>query len=403
MHKDLIFTGQPIFSQIINFIDKSIILNLAAQFGSDRYYKKFTTYNHLMTMLYGTYHNCQSIREVVTGMQACQLKLNHIGVDYSPRRSTLSEANQNRNSNVFEAIFYAIRNQVKPNLPDSLMKEKWYKYLHIVDSTTISLFKAILKSAGRNPADGKKKGGLKVHTLMKADEDIPKVVKITASSKHDVSFIQSMKLPKGSIVTFDKGYIDYKQYDLWAQEGVIWVTRMKNGAKYETTQEIEPTIEEKEFGITSIVKITLGHTTHAGVTRTQATLINFFDQKTQKEFYFISNNTHYTSIEITQIYKKRWQIELLFKRLKQNYTLENFLGDNVNAIEIQVWCTLIADILIQLIKSKLRKKWATSNLCSMIRIHLMTYIDLFMFLERPDDALINNFHVKMKIREATLF
>ena len=113
------------------------------------------------------------------------------------------------------------------------MDKKWFSRLYLVDSTTISLFKEILKNAGRPGVDGKRKGGLKVHTLMKADEDVPCLVKMTAAAKHDTPFIQGLALPKGSIVVFDKGYNDYSQFDLWSGQGVFWVTRLKHSAKVE--------------------------------------------------------------------------------------------------------------------------------------------------------------------------
>ena len=116
-------------------------------------------------------------------------------------------------------------------------------------------------------------------------------------------------------------------------------------------------------------------------------MIDFTDPASGKKFQFITNNTKLSPATIASIYQKRWQIEILFKRLKQNYPLKYFLGDSENAIKIQIWCALIADLLIKLIKAKADRKWSFSNLTSIIRIHLMTYIDLFAFLKNPDRAL----------------
>ena len=137
MSKDPNFSGQPIFSQLLSLIDRQNIFKLAKEHFSDHYYKKFTTYNHLVTMLYCIYHNCTSIREVTTGMQACFLKLNHLGMDYCPRRSTLSDANKQRDSKVFEAIYYSMYKAIRYFLPDSLCNHEWYSKLYIADSTTI--------------------------------------------------------------------------------------------------------------------------------------------------------------------------------------------------------------------------------------------------------------------------
>jgi hypothetical protein len=386
MSKDQIFTGQPIFSQLLSFINRSEINRLARTHNSDRYYKKFKTYDHLITMLYAIFQDCTALREVSTGMAAYLMKLNHLGMTYAPPKSTLSDANKRRTYEVFESIYQYIYESVRKSLPDSRLPHKWYKKLYIADSSTITLFKEILKNAGRNPINGKRKGGIKVHTLIKANEDVPCLVRMNAAASHDVKFIQKMQLPKGSIITFDKGYVDYEQYDLWTTEEVIWVTRLRKGAVVEVLESYEVEEDAKKQGILSDQLVVLGHTTHKKVTRTKARLIEFYDGLNKRTFEFITNDTEcdYEATTIAKIYKQRWQIEVLFKRLKQNYPIQYFLGDNENAIKIQIWCALIADLLLKTIKVKIDRKWSSSTLKSMIRVHLMSYIKLIKFLEQPD-------------------
>lgn len=390
MAKDALFTGQPIFSQLLSFLDRSRIARITSQHHADRYYKKFHTYDHLVTMLYAIFHNCSSLREVTTGMQACVHRLEHLGLVNCPRKSTLSDANRDRTSAVFEAIFMDLYSNLNTFLPDSRSKTKWLKRLYLVDSTTISLFKEILKNAGRPDVNGKRKGGIKVHACVKAEEDVPCLVKMTAAAANDVPFIKKFKLPKGSIIALDKGYADYSQFDIWTNEKVWWVTRLKKGAQYEVQEILPITAKEHQKGVLFDAKIILGHTIHDRVTRTPARLIHFHDKEKDEVFYFITNHVKFNPSEIALIYKHRWQIELLFKRLKQNYPLQYFLGDNENAIRIQIWCTLIADLLLKFIQSIIKRPWSFANLASMVRIHLMTYIQLIKFLENPDKVLIND-------------
>jgi hypothetical protein len=390
MAKDALFTGQPIFSQLLSFLNRGKILRQANQFQSDHYYKRFRTYHHLVTMLYATFHKCTSLREVTTGMQACAHRLQHLGMDYCPRRSTLSDANRDRCSEVFEAIYLDLYKDLHSFLPDSQSKYSWYKRLYIVDSTTVSLFKEILKNAGRKAVDGKRKGGIKVHTLMHAEEDVPCLVKMTAAAAHDIPFIQGLALPKGSIVTFDKGYVDYAQYDLWTQQKIWWVTRLRKGAQYEIIERIPVNAQEYDRGVREDVKIILGHQSHDQIVRTSARLVVYYDKTSDKTFHFITNHTKFNPSVISLIYKHRWQIELLFKRIKQNYPLRYFLGDNENAIRIQIWCALIADLLLKFVQSRLKRCWSFGNLASMVRIHLMSYLHIFKFLEHPDRILINS-------------
>lgn len=390
------FTGQPIFNQLLTFIDRQNINRLSRDHNSDRYYKRFKTYEHLITMLYATFHKCTSIREVTTGMQACATRLHHVGITYYPRRSTLSDANRSRPSEVFESIYKDLYEQLRHCLPDSRNEKQWFKRLYIVDSSTVTLFKEILKNAGRIAVNGKRKGGIKVHTLMKADEDVPCLVRMTAASKHDVPFIQGLRLPKGSIVTFDKAYLDYAQYALWTKEGIYWVTRARKNALFEQTKLRVISAKEKELGVLYDATVKLGHQLHDQVTRVTARLIRYKDPKSGKIFEFITNHHAFNASTIAQIYQQRWQIEILFKRIKQNYPLRYFLGDNENAIRIQIWCALIADLILKYVRSRLKRRWSFGNLASMIRIHLMSYIHLFQFLENPDQMLLSTANVLNK-------
>jgi len=401
MYKNANFSGQPIFTQLLKLIDKSFVSKQVLLHNSDHYYKKFKTYDHLVTMLYAIFHKCTTLREVVTGMQACHQKLSHLGLKHSPRRSTFSDANALRTSDVFEDIYKTLYKRYGATLADSRLIKKITSRLYIIDSTTIKLFKEILKNAGRKPSNGKRKGGIKVHAMIKAEEDVPCLVQLSAAAKHDAPFIQGLKLPKNSIVTFDKAYLDYSQYALWDEADITWVTRIRTNAVYEFLCENQLTENQKDKGILSDHSIILGHKSHNKVTRIKARLITFYDSEKKKEYAFITNSKTLSAYTITQIYKRRWQIELLFKRLKQNYPLQSFLGDNENAIKIQIWCTLIADLLIKVVQSHLKRRWSFSNLSSMIRIHLMSYVSLFDFLNNPEKSLISN--VRIKNKGPTLF
>lgn len=401
MSKGLIFTGQPIFSQILSFIDFDIIRKATRQYKSDRYYKKFKTREHLITMLYCVLHKCTSIREVTTGMQVCYTKLNHLGMRYCPRKSTLSDANKSRNYLVFETIHQQLYKSLRRSLPDSQIKNGWFKRLYIVDSSTISLFKAILKTGGRPAMSGRKKGGIKVHAMIKADEDVPCFVRLTAAASHDVKFIQGLHLPAGSVITFDKGYFDYKQYDLWTAQKVNWVTRLKHTGAYTVIKNKRVSSQNKEKGVLSDQIIELGYRQRPSNHQTKARLIIFNDKDTKKQFKFISNNLKFDAFTIASIYQQRWQIELLFKRIKQNFPLQYFIGDNENAIKIQIYVALIADLLIKYLKTRLKRSWSFSNLTSMLRIHLMSYVEIIKFLNNPEKALINIANIQP--RGPTLF
>ena len=172
MSKSNFFTGQPIFSQLLKFIPRHVISRITINHQSDRYCKRFSTYDHLVCMLYGVFNHCTSLREITTGMLAWENRLLHLGVRHHPRRSTISDANNRRSAEVFESIYMKLFDRYGHFLSDSRSKSRSSR-MYIFDSTTITLFQEVLKAAGSNPANGKRKGGIKVHTLIRSDQDVP--------------------------------------------------------------------------------------------------------------------------------------------------------------------------------------------------------------------------------------
>jgi hypothetical protein len=330
-------------------------------------------------MIYVVLSGCNSLREISSIMLACEGKINHLGIKYFPKRSTISDANRKRSSKVFSDIYFGLYNRYRRIITDSRLKDTVFNNLKIVDSTTISLFSDILKGVGRNPINGKKKGGIKLHTMINATEDVPCLVRFSSAATHDHTFLKELELKKGSIVVFDKGYTDYSHYLRWTLESVYFVTRQKENAVYESLQEFDIP-DNIDKGIIRDEKIQVAKDGQSIELRR----IAYWYEEHRKVYEFITNNYALAADKIAEIYKRRWQIETLFKRLKQNFPLKYFLGDTQNAIEIQIWVSLIVQLLMLVIQKSAERKWAYSNLVSVVRFHLMTYIDLFKFLKTPD-------------------
>lgn len=382
MSKSTFFTGQPILNQLLHLIDKSTVKSLARAGKHDRYCKHFDTHSHLVTMLYCTLNKCTSSREVVSGMKACLHKLQHLGLVKAPGKSTLCDANMRRSFEVFGRIYEQLFKRYSHFLPDS--RPDIRQKLFIADSSTITLFQEILKAANQGKANGKRKGGIKVHTLINSAADVPVKISFTAARASDVSFLKEIDLEAGSFIVFDKGYVDYHQYKRMNDQGVFFVTRQRSSASYTPVSLNQVSAELMSLGIRSDKVILAGIKNYSKKPRLKARLVTFFDEKKGRNFEFLTNNFSLSADRIADLYKKRWQIELLFKRVKQNFPLKYFLGDNENAIKIQIWCAFIADLLIKIVQMQLKRKWAFSNLSAIIRLHLMSYIDLISFLNNPD-------------------
>ncbi|MBE7170484.1 MAG: IS4 family transposase [Williamsia sp.] len=392
MGKSSFFTGQPILTQLLSFIPRFLVKNAVREFDSDRYVKHFGSYEHLVTMLFAVLNRCSSLREVVTGMQACSARLQHLGLRSTPRRSTLADANSRRTAAFFEQVYHELYKLHYGGIPDSLPKKGIEARLFIVDSTTITLFSDVLKGAGSYGHNGKKKGGVKAHICARALHDVAAFVVLSEAAKHDTFILDKLALPTGSIVVFDKGYRNYKQLLQWSRQDVSWVTRLSKGTVYEVVAEKPLSQAAEKGGICADELIVLGNPATEGKTPLQqARLITYYDTEGERTFQFITNNQHMAPLTICGIYRRRWQIELLFKRIKSAFQLHCFMGDNENAIYVQLWCTLIADLLLRIVKDRLRKvgaQWSMSNITSLVRLHLTTYIDLMAFLRQPEKALL---------------
>ena len=396
MSKSTHFFGQPVYGQLIKCLDKENIIEISRKHGGERYVKSFDGWHHLLTMLYAVIKRFDSLREIEASMLAEVRKLAHIGLTHVPRRSTLSDANTRRTEAFFEEVY---RNLYEANR-DSLCSdsrrnasEEWMKKLRIIDSTTISLFSnAIFKGVGRHPKMGKKKGGIKVHSIIHANEGVPCDVKFTSAATNDSFMLAPTYYTNGEIIALDRAYINYEKFEELTQRNVVYVTKMKKNLTYEIlTGCIDMSPEGKMKYREQVVVFRKGDINHL------ARIITYVDIKKKKQpklIQLLTNDFDMSLEDIVLIYRRRWQIESLFKQIKQNFPLRYFYGESANAIKIQIWVTLIANMLMTLMQRQLNRPWSFSGLATMVRIILMYYINLNTFFEKPDEDL------KMLLKEA---
>jgi len=377
--------GQPIFKQIINLVDKVDIQGLIRKHESDYYYKSFKTRTHLFTMLFGILSRCDSMTEVCEGLRAMGGKLNHLGMDQAPAKSTACDGLRNRNHKFFEELYFTLVKHYHSFLSDSRTYGLTFKEVLIIDSTTIRLFSDILKGVGRNPkGDGKKKGGMKVHMLIDAVQSVGRFIKMTAAKVNDQKFLKSLELISDSMIVFDKAYNYYHQFALWTTQKVYFVTRKKKNAVY-TVIEVKREHYRKKGKAKvlrdEVIELEYHPEREDGKqdlkTKLKMRLRKVSYQDEQNRYYdFLTNNFDIEAEDVAFLYKKRWGIEILFKKMKQNFQLHYFYGENENAIYTQVWCTLIAQLLLTVTQKIAQVKKAFSVVASLVRIHLISNLDV---------------------------
>ena len=362
---------------------------MSRKHGGERYVKSFDGFTHLLTMLYAVIMRFDSLREIETSMTAEVRKLHHIGIESVPKRSTLSDANARRSEKFFEEVYRDLYETNKSKLTSDSRRggtEEWLKRLRIIDSTTISLFSnLIFKGVGRHPKTGRKKGGIKVHAVIHANEGVPCDVQFTSAATNDTFMLVPSKFSEREIAAMDRAYINYDKFEELTEQNVVYVTKMKKNLNYELLldfMEITPAgkMEYRE----QIVVFSKGDTRH--IARI-ITYVDFKKGKLPRLISLLTNDFDMRPETIVEIYRRRWQIESLFKQIKQNFPLRYFYGESANAIKIQIWVTLIANLLLSLLQSSLERRWSFSGLATMVRIVLMYYLNMNTFFNKPDEDL----------------
>jgi hypothetical protein len=379
MGKDITknLVGQPIFKQIIKMLPCGEFDLLVKQCGSDRYYKTLFSWEQLTIMLFGIFSRCDSMGEVCDGMRALSGKLSYLGMDCAPSKSTAGDALRDRNEELFRLYYFALIAYFRPLLSVSRKEKVSFEEFYAFDSTTITLFSQVMKGVGRNPkGDGKKKGGLKVHMLTDVHAETAVFAKISEAKMHDKKFLSHLNPGNGSMLVFDKAYNYYAQFAGWSQEGVNFVCRLKDNAKAQLQNVLfEKTLQQDEFGVYKVEHIHLDYKQDKQSKTLCLRLVHYKDEQGRK-YKFITNNWEITAEEVALIYKYRWTIELTFKKLKQNFQLHFFYSETENGIKTQVWCTLIAHLLLNVIRAISNSAKAFSTVAALVRIHLISHLDI---------------------------
>jgi len=316
MGKSTHFIGQPLLCELTKYINKSNVLRFSREEGGERYIKKFDTWQHLVVMLYGVIECFDSIRKIIKALEVESRKLAHLGVKTLPHRSTLSDANARRPEHIFERVYrdlYVSCHDILSSDSRQKNEPKWLKKLQIIDSTTISLFSNLLfKGVGRHPKTGKKKGGIKVHSVIHTNEGVPSDVRFTSAATHDSFMLTPSNFKAGDLLAFDRAYIDYAKMEELTERDIVYVTKMKDGLKYEVKDDcMDMSPDGKMVFREQVVVFRKGETSHI------ARIITYTDIKEGKPAKLVrllTNDFNMPMEEIVAIYRKRWAIELLYKQ-----------------------------------------------------------------------------------------
>ena len=367
-----------LFSQLLSHFPRIIFAGLVKKHKAERHAKGFTCWAQFVAMLFCQLAHADSLREISNGLRCCLGKLKHLGLKDAPGRSTLSYANANRPWELYQDLFFDAyaHFQAHGGLGARKARFRFKNKLVSFDSTTISLCLSIFPWAKFRRA----KGGVKVHVGLDHDTYLPIFVHITEAKLHDVKGMRLFSPNPGSIIAMDRGYVDYALFGRWTEQGVYFVTRLKDNADYEVVEE-RPVPQRGNILADRIIRLT-------GVKAQEKCphllrIVVVWDEKKEREIALQTNHLKFGATTIAAIYKDRWEIELFFKALKQTLKIKSFVGESENALKIQIWTALIAMLILKWLHHLSKANWSFSNLASMLRLNLFTYRDLTAWLNAP--------------------
>lgn len=383
-------SSNPILGQLFSFIPREIVAECVKIHSSDKWYKQLKTWDHLVFMCYGVLTGSSGMREIIKGFELIGNKLHHIGLSKIPKRSTVSDANTKRNSDVFRDIYLKMYAYYKDLLSDSYLKELINKEIDpkgvdIFDSTTVTLFKDIFKGCGRLPENGRKKGGIKIFTKINLGERIPNLIILDNASTNEKAFLNKIPLQSGNIFVFDKGFQKYSQYEEWSRACVFYVTRLNENATFKIIEQL-PLTHFAEDGVHQDCIIELNYTCEKSkkVEVHVARMVAYIDPCTKNRLVFISNLFGVSPLTICLLYKNRWVIEPLFKQIKQNFELNHFLSDSEEGIKTQIWMAMIMNLIFTVIHKMTKEALEFNTMVRLASNNSAVYVDFISFVRKTD-------------------
>lgn len=363
-----------LFSQILSLFNRNDFHSYVRAIKCEYRAKGFSCWEQFVAMMFCQLAQARSLREITDGLQCCLGKLKHLGLPGAPKRSTLSYANAHRPWQLYVRLFYDLLERCREVSPRK--KFHFKNKLLTLDSTTIELCASLFDWARWRQT----KGAVKLHLLLDHDGYLPVFAHVSEGSSADLMVAQSLDFPKGSIVVLDRGYIDYRLFAHWTEQGVYFVTRLKENAAF-GAYESQPVpthspIRKDELG-------RLNFFVAGAPCRHDLRRIEVWIPEKQQTLVLLTNHLHLSATTIAAIYKERWQIELFFKTLKQQLKIKTFVGTSANAVHVQIWTALIAVLVLKYLQFRSRFGWALSNLVALLRWNLFSYRDLWQWLDDP--------------------
>ena len=384
------FQDKFVFAQLVSFLDRNHFNYLVRKFGGDKYVKHFTCWNQLLALMFGQLSNRESLRDLVVALDAHHSKCYHLGMGKNVSKSSLARANQDRDYRLFEEYAYFLVSEAQRKRKTDIFKLGGNVYAF--DSTTIDLCLAVFWWAKFR----KKKGGIKIHTLYDVETQIPTFFHITEASIHDSKAMKEIPYESGSYYIFDRAYNNFKMLYKIHQIEAYFVVRAKKNLQY------KPIKWKRRLpkNVLSDVTIELTGFYPKQYFPEHLRLVRYWDEEQKRELVFLTNAMHISALQVAELYKNRWQVELFFKWLKQHLKIKKFWGITQNAVRIQIYTAICTYCLVAIVQKDMQLDRSTYEVLQILSISLTdkTHLrDLF------DRTKFQNVKERFRLNEPNLF
>ncbi len=362
-------SGRMVFAQLLGFVPFAHFEHLVDKYQANRWTREFTAWSHFICMAYAQLTRREGLRDLIACLNSQKSKLYHVGLRHRITRSTFADANERRSSEFFESLAQRLIELAIALHKDHDIGLGLKEPLYAMDSTTIDLCLKLFPWADFRST----KAAVKAHTVIDLRGAIPVMLTITTGKVHDVKALDTLRLPPGSIVVLDRGYVDFARLYALVQRQCSFVVRGKDNLKF-TTMDCHPF--DPSTGIRADQTIQL--LTHKSKKAYPAPLrrVEFFDEKTQLDLVFLSNRLDLSALTIAAIYKQRWQIELFFKWLKQNLMVKHFFGNSLNAVKSQIWIAVCVYLIALIAHKELGMGISLRNFLHLVEVNMFEKITL---------------------------
>ena len=363
-----------VFSQILQLFSRLEFEKAVKDTQAERHARGFASWSQFVAMLFCQLGRAKSLREICGGLACCEGKLHHLGIT-APPRSTLAYANEHRPWTLYKTVFFQLLGRCQ-EVARGRRKFRFKNKLVSLDASVIDLCATLFDWATFR----RTKGAVKLHLLLDHEGYLPSYAVITEGKQHEVTVAKTLTFAPGTILVIDRGYVDYAWFASLTRQGVFFVTRLKDNA-ISTVVGTRAVPENRRIVNDELIELTgIGAAAKCPYPLRR---VEVEDPDTGETLVFLTNHLIFGATTIARIYKDRWQIELLFKALKQNLKVKTFVGTSANALHTQIWTALIALLLLKYLQLKSTFGWSLSNLVALLQFQLFTHRDLWAWLNEP--------------------